>query len=111
PASGRERSEQDHDGEQGDDEDGLVLVEDEGDHVADRRQLDERANDGDGDVALEVRLPPDRDGNRHGDQRKGAGELAEADVRGAVRGGRRHAGRSSCAAPAPTSLPASSWTT
>src|SRR5581483_1266511 len=82
--------------------------------VADRRELDERAQHGDGDVLLELGPAPERDARGQGDQREAGGDLAEADVdRGGRRGGgeRAHVTRSSATGPCSTSDPPSIRTT
>jgi hypothetical protein len=89
-AAGRGRAEGDHAGEQGGHEPQAVRVEDRLDHVADRSELDERADHGDREVLFEVGAPPegDRGGDPHQCQRRG--DLAKRDVDGG-----RHSARPS----------------
>ena len=64
-----ECAEHDHDRDQQEDEPQAVLVEDEFDDVADRRQLDRGPDDSDADVLLQVGLAPERHCDR--DRRRG----------------------------------------
>jgi hypothetical protein len=75
-----EGAEDDHHGEQQSDPEDAVAIEDRLDHVADCGELDERAGDRHGDVALEVRALPERDGAGDRHQRERRGDVPEAEV-------------------------------
>src|SRR5262249_10095821 len=87
PLPGGEGPEDDHHREQGEDQQERVLVEDQGDHVADGGQLDERADHRDADVLLEAGVPRARCDRGHRDEGECRSHLLDGDV---DRGGGEH---------------------
>src|SRR5437660_12320479 len=80
PMASGDRAEDNHYGEQRGDEREVVLLEDHLDHIADRGELDERANRGNDDVALQVGALPDRDQRRDADERQRRRDLPDAGM-------------------------------